>query len=236
MCTEEAILTILKPVWKETIRTVITEETKCAFIGIYTILTFVAVLTTLYLIRIKTIFTVNDPFWIVDMFWVGSIDTEITIFDMICVICKFGIFAIFCKEIDARHLELKFSELPKKWCIKIKLHAVIHRRPIISPPYFLVVDCIRFIWRVNWDNLISRLVTFPVVEFPFISKCETSSLSLIRTECRTRYEILLSRKYWRNFFVKFEIFISYEKFLSAQTADFLFDDFLVGRNESHNEF
>lgn len=170
MCAKEAVLAVLKPVRKEAIRWAITEEAKCTFVGIYTVLAFVAILAPFYLITVKTIFTIDNPFWIVNMFWIGSVNTEIAIFDMICVVSKFCIFTVFCKEIDTRHTKLKWLELFKKWCIKIKLCPIVYRGPVISPPYFLIIDGIGFIGRVNWDNLVSRLVTFSMIEFSLVSK------------------------------------------------------------------
>lgn len=233
MRAKEAVLTVLKPVRKEAIRWVITEKTECTFVGIYTILAFVAILAPFYLITIKTIFTVDNPFWIVDMFWIRSIDTEITIFDMICVVSKFCIFTVFCKEIDTRHTKLKWLELFKKWCIKIKLCPIVYRGPVISPPYFLIIDGIGFIGRVNWDNLVPRLVTFSMIELSLVAKCETSSLAFIWTKCWTWYEVFLTSKNGRDFVVKFHIFISYKKFLPRNSAFFRFDYFFVWWNERH---
>ena len=109
----------------------------------------------------------------------------------------------------------------------------ICRIPIITIPDIYIIYYIGFIGRVDGNNLIPCFITFSVIEFSLIPKSKTSSLSFFWTERWTGNKVFLASKCRRDFFVEFEIFVGDEKLLSADTTDFLFDYFFVGRNEGH---
>ena len=189
---------------------------------------------------IKNETTINDFFIslkvgrIVAVFIFISSCQEVTIFIIRREVAILAIFVLcLMKEVHLWCSQKKYSKLSKKWLGEIKIHTIVKWRPVITPPNILIINHVRLIRWIDRNHLIPCFITFSVVKFSLISERESSTLSLIRAKCWSRYEIFLATKYWRNFLIKFEIFICYEKFLTAYAAFFCFNNLLSRGGKSH---
>ena len=109
------------------------------------------------------------------------------------MICIFTIFiALSCKKTYMGYLIEEFPKLIKKRLMSSKVLPILHRIPNITPPILIVINFVRFIWRINGNNILSGEITLPFVEFTFISKQEPSSLPFLRAEGRRRDSIFYS--------------------------------------------
>lgn len=189
------IFFILESIASDTVMTVITlfdAETVTTIHWIFRIHTIIASseihpiideLTFVTKSWINHIFYVSDEIGVEDFFAIGRTNTQVTILGSegkICVVridtldVVEGEFWCDCEEVCI---------LIKETSLKIKSSSVTSWIPIISPPDFLIVDWIGFVWGVDGYNFFAGKITFSFIHFSLISPGKSSSLPLFWREC-----------------------------------------------------
>lgn len=245
----KAILLVYEVTTKETILTADTAIEKPTIATIHAIGTIKELLRFLTLYTLKTLFTSFTETRIHRIFAVGYtsvVETffiEIGIKDEIAITTVTDIVRVvwilqwwYLLDMYTRDFFLKRIELGKKWSIEIKFYTIITRIIAVRKPIISEENRIFWFWFMVGDYFLPCCTAFSLVEFSFIAKCETSSLSFFRTELRGWYAIFFSWENWRHFVIKFEIFVSDDEILSREETFFRFDYFFRRKNKWRHIF
>lgn len=146
----------------------------------------------------------------------------------ICKICIWGIIYCICiNKSSFRYLLHQLSKILCKRFAKIKVHTIVHRISTVGSSNFLVIDFIRFVRRINRNDRFFAGITLATVEFTFITKGKSATLTLFWTESRSRDLKLLTMKSRRYLRIKIPIWLKDRKWLSWYSAGLSFDNRVI---------
>lgn len=121
-------------------------------------------------------------------------------------------------------------ELVKKWAVPIWCPTMLKTRPVITPPGFLAVNNVRRIRMIHGDDFTTSESALSAIDITLVSPGEFLDHTLVWWSRRRREKYFRSAEYRWDFLIKFDVFVSYHKFLAAYAAFLGFDDFFSRRN------
>ncbi len=127
----------------------------------------VAELTLVTVRAVHHVLTVVDAVREVAILIVVTLRNQVTVLDVSGAVSEVTILerSGYHKPRHVRDIVLEFLVLLKEWSIKIKITAVLHRIPSVTPPLFHIINREFVITVVGRDNPLARFITLPVVEF-----------------------------------------------------------------------
>ena len=205
----------------------ITFLTTYEMIWLCTIDTIIGVFTIIYMQAINRIFGMLDNRAIHTVLTEIAIKNQIAIFGISTSIYIFTILIHFGNQWEMWNLMHQFIKLLEEWSCKIHFFPKIQRVPTIRSSCLLFVDCICLVRWIYGNDLFASCITSSTIEFPIVTKRQSSFLSFFWTKRWRRNTIFLPSNHWRNFIIKLNIWLINRKLLPTYFANFPFNDRII---------